>query len=97
MTTKINETEGIQEKKVTCWASPGCQMCGLLVRVKDNKILSMKGNPLNPFNQGRVCKERFPHLLKWLNHPDQLMHPLKRIGERGENKGAIRGGKPGCY
>ena len=27
-----------------------------------------------------------PHLLDWLYHPDQLMYPLKRIGERGENR-----------
>ena len=24
--------------------------------------------------------------MKWLYHPDQLMHPLKRIGNRGENR-----------
>ena len=24
--------------------------------------------------------------MKWQYHPDQLMHPLKRIGEPGENR-----------
>jgi anaerobic selenocysteine-containing dehydrogenase len=32
------------------------------------------------------CGGRLPHLIKWLYHPDQLMHPMKRAGERGENK-----------
>jgi anaerobic selenocysteine-containing dehydrogenase len=46
----------------------------------------MRGNPDYPANQGAVCRERFPHLLKWLGHPAQLMYPLKRLGERGEDK-----------
>ena len=87
MTFSSNEKEGIQEKKVICWSSPGCTMCGLLVRVKDDKILSMRGDPKSFVNQGHVCKERFPHLLKWLNHPDQLKYPLKRAGERGKTNG----------
>jgi thiosulfate reductase/polysulfide reductase chain A len=85
-----NVTEGesgVDIKKTLCWPSPGCHCnCGLLVRVKDNKILSIKGNPEFPFNRGSVCAERIPHFIKWLNHPDQLMHPLKRRGERGENR-----------
>ena len=84
----VNQT-GIETKKVVCWASPGCVgFCGLLVDVKDGKIVSMRGNPEHPDSRGHVCKARFPHLLKWLNHPDQLMYPLKRVGERGENKWA---------
>lgn len=70
-----------------CWASPGCgNSCGVLAYVKDGKIVSRKGNPDFPGNQGNVCRERFPHLLKWLGHPDQLMYPLKRVGERGEGQ-----------
>ena len=74
-------------RKVVCWPSPGCHGdCGLLVTVNNDKILSMRGNPDFPGNRGAVCKERFPHLKSWLEHPDQLMYPLKRRGERGENK-----------
>jgi thiosulfate reductase/polysulfide reductase chain A len=79
--------EGVETKKVICWSSPGCSSgCGLLVQVKDGEIVNMKGNPEFPGNRGAVCKERFPHLLKWLKHPDQLMYPLKRVGERGEDR-----------
>ena len=81
------EGAGVEVKKTLCWPSPGCHCnCGLLVRVKDNKILSIKGNPDFPYNRGSVCAERMPHFRKWLDHPDQLMHPLKRQGERGENR-----------
>jgi thiosulfate reductase / polysulfide reductase chain A len=48
--------------------------------------VNLRGNPDHPNNRGAVCTERLPHLIKWLEHPDQLMHPLKRKGERGENQ-----------
>jgi anaerobic selenocysteine-containing dehydrogenase len=81
-----SDEKGIKTKKVMCWPSPGCTNCGLLVRVKDGKIVNMRGNPDCPTNRGAVCKERFPHFKEWLYHPEQLMYPLKRVGERGEGQ-----------
>ncbi|MDD5703619.1 MAG: molybdopterin-dependent oxidoreductase, partial [Dehalococcoidales bacterium] len=78
--------DGVEEiKKVTCWASPGCAAnCRMLASIKGGNIVNLRGDPESP-SKGAVCAERVPHLLKWLNHPDQLMYPLKRKGERGEN------------
>jgi thiosulfate reductase / polysulfide reductase chain A len=82
-----NVEPGVETKKAICWASPGCSSsCGILVKVKEGKIIDMRGNPEFPGSQGAVCAQRFPHLAKWLDHPDQLKYPLKRKGERGENK-----------
>jgi thiosulfate reductase/polysulfide reductase chain A len=79
--------EGIETRKAVCWPSPGCASgCGILVNVKDGDIVSMRGNPKFPSSQGAVCADRLPHLAKWLKHPAQLMYPLKRRGERGEDK-----------
>ena len=87
MASEIGDNSGIETRKVMCWPSPGCHCnCGLLVNVKNNKIINMRGNPDYPGNRGYVCAERFPHLKKWLEHPDQLMYPLKRHGERGDNR-----------
>ena len=87
MPDKPAVNEGLETKKIICWSSPGCSSgCGLLVQVKDGEIVNMRGNPDFPGNRGVVCKERFPHILKWLKHPDQLMYPLKRRGERGEDQ-----------
>ncbi|HSW38060.1 MAG TPA: molybdopterin-dependent oxidoreductase [Acidobacteriota bacterium] len=87
MSDGADEEAGVEVRKTLCWPSPGCHCnCGLLVRVRDNRILSIKGNPEFPYNRGAVCAERLPHFRKWLDHPDQLMHPLKRQGERGENR-----------
>ena len=85
MRARDDNEKGIETRKTVCWPSPGCSSCGLLVDVKDDKIVRLRGNPQSP-TQGFVCPERFPHLLKWLEHPGQLMYPLKRAGERGENK-----------
>ena len=87
MNDVADKESGVEVKKTFCWPSPGCHCnCGLLVRVKNNKILSIKGNPVFPYNRGTVCAERMPHFREWLDHPDQLMVPLKRQGGRGENR-----------
>ncbi len=59
--------------------------CGVLVHVQDDKVIKTEGNPEDPLSQGFTC-ERNRLAIKWLYHPDQLMHPLKRVGERGEGK-----------
>lgn len=86
MTTGADKEEGVEVRKILCLPPTGCSHCGLLARVKDDKIVGMRGNPEHPGSRGHVCRERFPHLIKWLEHPDQLMYPLKRAGERGENQ-----------
>ncbi len=59
--------------------------CGLLVSVKDNKILQIKGDPEGYLNKGYTCyKGRVS--AERLTHPDRLKYPLKRMGERGEGK-----------
>lgn len=80
------QEEGIEVKRIVCWASPGCHhMCGLLAMVKDGKLVELKGNPDYP-TRHRGCADRMPHLIKWLYSSYQLQHPLKRAGERGEDK-----------
>ncbi|UWG98924.1 molybdopterin-dependent oxidoreductase [Dehalobacter sp. DCM] len=68
------------------WSGPGCHNgCGLLYYTKDNKIVKIEGDPNSPYNQGRLCM-RCLNLTESLEHKDRLKWPLKRIGERGENK-----------
>lgn len=87
MTARVDKEEGVEVKKISCGPSPGCiSSCGLLVRVKDDKIVGMRGDPQHSISRGHVCPHRFPHHIKWLEQSAQLMHPLKRAGERGENK-----------
>jgi anaerobic selenocysteine-containing dehydrogenase len=59
--------------------------CALLVGVKDNRIVQVKGDPEGYLNKGYTCfKGRVSP--ERLTHPDRLKHPLKRVGKRGEGK-----------
>lgn len=67
---------------------PGChEGCGVLFYVKNGKLVKVEGDPRNPFNQGRLCM-RCLNLMEAMYHPDRLKYPMKRVGERGENKWA---------
>src|SRR4030043_1019677 len=59
--------------------------CGLLVHVKDGKIVKIEGDPESPLNQGTICAKGIAQIER-LNHPDRLRHPLKRDGDRGKGK-----------
>ncbi len=58
--------------------------CGLLVRVKDRRIVEIKGDP-DSFTKGYICAKGRAHMER-LYHPGRLKYPQKRIGERGENR-----------
>src|SRR4030042_1466421 len=59
--------------------------CGAILYVEDGKLVRVKGDPESPLNKGWMC-------IKGLNtpeithHPDRLIKPLRRKGERGRGK-----------
>lgn len=57
----------------------------MLVHVKEGRVTKVEGNREHALTLGHVC-ERVGYAAKWLYHPDQLMYPRKRAGERGEGK-----------
>lgn len=59
--------------------------CGLLVGVKDNQIVQIKGDPDGYLNHGYTCYKGRVSADR-LTHPDRLKYPLKRVGKRGEGK-----------
>ncbi|MBW1797609.1 MAG: molybdopterin-dependent oxidoreductase, partial [Deltaproteobacteria bacterium] len=59
--------------------------CALLVGVKDNRIVKVKGDPDGFLNKGYICPKGIASPDR-LTHPDRLKHPLKRAGKRGEGK-----------
>ena len=58
--------------------------CGLLAYVdkEDLSILKVEGNPAHPGSRGRNCAKG-PATINQINDPERLLHPLKRVGERG--------------
>ena len=68
------------------WSGPGChQGCNVLFYTKDNKLVKIEGDPNSPVNDGRLCM-RCLAMVEAVNHPDRVKTPLRRVGERGENK-----------
>ena len=51
--------------------------CGVLVRVADERVVKLEGNPMHPVNLGALCPkgQAAPELLY---NPDRLTGPLKR-------------------
>jgi anaerobic selenocysteine-containing dehydrogenase len=73
--------------RTTTWsAGPGCHGgCGVLAYIEDGKLVKIEGDPDHPWNQGRLCA-RCLAMTQYVNHPQRLTRPLKRVGERGEGK-----------
>lgn len=72
--------------RTTQWSGPGCHDgCAVLFYTKDNKLVKVEGDPTAPYNKGRLCM-RCLGLPEMVNHPQRLLHPVRRVGQRGENK-----------
>ena len=70
----------------TCWSGPGTHGgCGVLLYSKDDKLVKVEGDPECPFNHGRACAKTLS-MRRFIDHPQRLKYPLKRVGERGEDK-----------
>ncbi len=73
--------------RTTMWSGPGChEGCQVIFYTdEDGKLVKVEGDPNSPFNQGRLCM-RCLELPELVNHESRLKYPLKRAGERGEDK-----------
>ena len=73
--------------RTTHWSPPGCHdSCGVLLFTnKEGKLVRVEGDPLNPYNNGRLCM-RCLNNVEAVNETNRLKYPLRRAGERGENK-----------
>jgi thiosulfate reductase/polysulfide reductase chain A len=64
-----------------------CEMCvwrcGLLAKVKDNRVVKLEGNPEHPHSRGNLCPRGQSGLMNTYD-PDRVLTPLIRVGKRGE-------------
>lgn len=60
--------------------------CPIKLHVKNNTIIRVEGDDLdNPDQQLRTCL-RCRAYRKYVHHPERLMYPQKRVGEKGQGK-----------
>jgi anaerobic selenocysteine-containing dehydrogenase len=61
--------------------------CGLLAYVDRDtlEVRKFEGNPEHPGSRGRNCAKG-PATLNQIRDPDRILHPLRRVGARGEGR-----------
>jgi anaerobic selenocysteine-containing dehydrogenase len=59
--------------------------CALLVTVENGVATEVKGDPDHPTTAGVLCT-KVSRYTERTYHPDRLLHPLKRVGKKGEGK-----------
>ncbi len=80
------EEDGVQVVRSTAWSGPGChQGCGVLLYVRDGRLIKVEGDPEHALTQGRLCP-RCLVMPEVVYHPDRLKYPMKRTGKRGEDR-----------
>ncbi|WP_379130061.1 molybdopterin-dependent oxidoreductase [Paenibacillus sp. sgz500958] len=57
--------------------------CGLLVHKQDGRITKVEGNPEHPLTRGAICN-KVRHMAERVQHEGRLLHPLRRVGPKGE-------------
>ncbi|MFH1382518.1 MAG: molybdopterin-dependent oxidoreductase [Chloroflexota bacterium] len=77
------EKDGEAVVKSACRMCHG--ICGLLVHLKNDRVVKATGDPDCPSSRGYICTKGRASV-ELLYHPDRLKYPMKRMGERGENK-----------
>ncbi len=59
--------------------------CAMLVTVRDGKAIEIRGDPDHPNTAGVLCT-KVSRYLERTYHPQRLLHPLRRIGRKGEGR-----------
>ena len=76
---------GIEVRHTMCdICSPGMH-CGINAYIKDGKVIKIEGLDGHPSNDGRLCTKGMANR-EYIYREDRILHPLKRVGKRGEGK-----------
>ncbi len=59
--------------------------CSMLVTVEDDRVVKVRGNPDQPFTDGRLCV-KVNQYEERVHHADRVLHPLKRTGPKGSGQ-----------
>jgi anaerobic selenocysteine-containing dehydrogenase len=59
--------------------------CSWIVTVEDGRAVDLRGDREHPFTRGALCG-KVDHYLDALHDPDRLLHPLRRVGAKGEGR-----------
>ncbi len=69
--------------KSTCRGCHGG--CGVLITVRDNRVLRIEGDPESPVSRGTMCAMGLAYR-EVVHHSDRLTHPMRRVGPKGSGR-----------
>ncbi|GAA4787763.1 molybdopterin-dependent oxidoreductase [Streptomyces sanyensis] len=59
--------------------------CSWQVTVRDGEAVALRGTPDHPYTRGTLCV-KVNQFLEHTRAPDRLLHPLRRVGRKGEGR-----------
>jgi anaerobic dimethyl sulfoxide reductase subunit A len=68
--------------RTACNLNCGSHFCGMEVSIRKNRIVRIEPASFPDSRYRKICLKGISHLQN-IYHPDRLLHPLKRIGARG--------------
>lgn len=58
------------------------QQCGIILKVKDNKVIGFDPWEAFPFNKGKLCPKGVKRYMQG-GHPDRLLYPMENVQGKG--------------
>ncbi len=79
-------SEKVQARRVPGACPLDCpDTCSWEVTVQNGRAVDLRGSRDHPFTRGSLCA-KVNRYLEHMYHPDRLLHPLRRVGAKGEGR-----------
>jgi len=59
--------------------------CSWVVTVENGRAVKLQGNREHPYTRGALCM-KVNHYLEHARLPDRLLHPMRRVGRKGDGR-----------
>lgn len=83
--TEAAEDTDVKVVRTVC--APNCVgSCAINAYVKDNKIIKVEPGEFPDPSYKRICLKGISNAMQRVYNPDRVKYPMKRVGERGEEK-----------
>lgn len=80
----VQTAEAVRDSQTVPTTCAECSAhCGALLTVSDGRVTNVAPNPGHPYSQGAFCIKGIRGLTGVTYHKMRLLHPLRRVGERG--------------
>ena len=60
--------------------------CAWTITTEQGKAIELRGDPAHPYTRGSLCEKMDGFLTDVVYNPERVLHPLKRVGPKGEGR-----------